>query len=131
MTWAGCPCHVARASRLAGTWEPLSSAAGLGLQHGGSPLGKRFPPSRTFDSGYRVFVGPTRHVGRPGTAFLLLLVPYDQHLFHLVAHSDRVHYRHVLSTAEDRVDPVEMRLRRVTNEELAATGIFATMGHGE
>ena len=46
--------------------------------------------------------------------------------------TDRIHDVHALGDlAEDRVNLVEMRLGAVADEELAATGILAGVGHGE
>src|SRR5689334_11379895 len=52
--------------------------------------------------------------------------------FHFVVLRNRVH--HVLPLphlSENGVDAVKVRLRRVTDEELAAAGVFPGVGHGE
>src|SRR5690606_21886908 len=54
----------------------------------------------------------------------------DPNTLHHIALLDRQHHIHPLGhLAEDGVDPVEMRLRRVGDEELAAAGVLAGVRH--
>src|SRR6185295_4234357 len=66
------------------------------------------------------------------TASITILILRDCHILHGVALLDRVDdILAVDHLAEDCVFAVEVGLRRVDDEELAAVGVGASVGHGD
>ena len=55
----------------------------------------------------------------------------DDYLLHLIPGFDGVYHGHVVGSAEDRMHSIQMRLGRMTNEELTTPGISSSVSHGK
>src|SRR5439155_20416972 len=75
---------------------------------------------------------PARRPGRRNRATMHQPVSLDPHGLAFVVLLDRQVYVHPLrDLSENRVDAVQMPLRRVADEELAATRVLAGVRHGQ